>query len=60
MTEKTIQKKLKDEQLITTLSPFSSKNSASSYWLTDEGRAKAQELQARQVASKIAQQENGN
>ena len=53
-------KKLKDEQLITTLSPFTNKNSTSSYWLSDTGRAKAQELQARQVASKIAQQENGN
>jgi hypothetical protein len=53
-------KKLKDEQLVTTLSPFSNKSSTSSYWLTDEGRAKAQELQARQVASKIAQHENGN
>jgi hypothetical protein len=53
-------KKLKTEQLVTTLSPFSNKNSASSYWLTDEGRAKAKEIEARFVASKIAQQENGN
>ena len=53
-------KKLKGEQLVTTLSPFTNKNSTSSYWLTDEGRAKAKELEARFVASKIAQQENGN
>jgi hypothetical protein len=53
-------KKLKTEQLVTMLSPFSNKNSTSSYWLTDEGRAKAKEIEARFVASKIAQQENGN
>ena len=46
-------KKLKENGLITQISPYSNKNSSSSYWLSDKGRAKAEELVARAVAKKI-------
>lgn len=46
-------KKLRDDGLITQLSPFSDRNSNSSYWLTDNGRALAVEQVARAVAKKI-------
>lgn len=46
-------KKLKDDGLITQLSPHSDRNSNSSYWLTDNGRALAVERVAREVAKKI-------
>ena len=46
-------KKLRDDGLITQLSPSTSRNSTSSYWLTDKGRGIAEELVAREVATKI-------
>lgn len=49
-------KKLKESGLITTLSPFTERESTSSYWLTTKGRELVEELQAREASRNRLQQ----
>lgn len=49
-------KKLKENELITTLSPFTQRESTSSYWLTTKGRELVEELQAREALRNRLQQ----
>ena len=49
-------KKLKESGLITTLSPFTERESTSSYWLTTKGRDLVEELQAREASRNRLQQ----
>ena len=49
-------KKLKESGLITTLSPFTERESTSSYWLTTKGRELVEELLAREASRNRLQQ----
>ena len=49
-------KKLKKSELVTNFSPFSEKESTSSYWLTTKGRDLVEELQAREASRNRLQQ----
>ena len=49
-------KKLKENELITTLSPFTERESTSSYWLTTKGRELVEELLAREASRNRLQQ----
>ena len=49
-------KKLKENELITTLSPFTQRESTSSYWLTTKGRELVEELLAREASRNRLQQ----
>jgi hypothetical protein len=49
-------KKLKESGLVTNFSPFSEKESTSSYWLTTKGRELVEELQAREASRNRLQQ----
>jgi predicted transcriptional regulator len=49
-------KKLKKSELVTNFSPFSEKESTSSYWLTTKGRELVEELQAREASRNRLQQ----
>lgn len=49
-------KKLKESGLVTSLSPFTERESTSSYWLTETGRALVEELQEREAMRNKLQQ----
>ena len=49
-------KKLKESELVTNFSPFTERESTSSYWLTTKGRELVEELQAREASRNRLQQ----
>ena len=49
-------KKLKESELVTNFSPFTERESTSSYWLTTKGRELVEELQAREASRNKLQQ----
>ena len=49
-------KKLKKSELVTNFSPFTDRESTSSYWLTTKGRELVEELQAREASRNRLQQ----